>query len=176
MMLVVFGNLLAWAQARPSEYEIKAAYLFDFGKFIRVASPESRKREAFSICIVGRDPMGRTLDELTRHEQIDNRPVHVMRLQDAAEARTCDVAYFSLSEDERIAADIAALGDADVLTVSDIPQFLARGGMIQFVNVGNHVRFNVSLQAVKRTHLELSSELLRVASSVLGVPALEEKP
>jgi len=72
--------------------------------------------------------------------------------------------------------DLAILGNADVLTVSDAPDFLQHGGMIQFVLVSNHVRFAVNLEAVNHTHLVLSSELLRVASSVAGKPPTGEMP
>jgi hypothetical protein len=73
-------------------------------------------------------------------------------------------------------ADLAALGKVDVLTVSDAPDFLKEGGMVQFVVVDNHVRFAVNLDAVNRTHLVLSSELLRVASAVTGKPPAEGLP
>jgi hypothetical protein len=42
--------------------------------------------------------------------------------------------------------------------------------MIQFLLIQNHVRFAVNLNAVNHAHLVLSSELLRVASSVTGKP------
>ena len=73
-------------------------------------------------------------------------------------------------------ADLAALGSADVLTVSDAPDFLKQGGMVQFLIVDKHVRFAVNLDAVDRTHLVLSSELLRVASAVTGKPSAEGLP
>ena len=157
------------AQSKPSEYDVKAAYLFNFGKFIRVWPPAvPAKQGSFDICIVGSDPMGRSLDALTANERIDGRPAHVRRLKDPSEARTCDIVYISSAEGERIAGDIAALHNGDALTVSDSPTFLANGGMIQFVLASDHVRFAVNLNAVKRTHVAVSSELLRVAISVAG--------
>jgi hypothetical protein len=63
-----------------------------------------------------------------------------------------------------------------VLTVSDAADFLKYGGMIQFVEEDNRVRFAVNLNAVNRTHIVLSSELLRVASSVTGKLPQEEQP
>ena len=166
----------AMAQPKPSEYDVKAAYLFNFGKFMHLSGPAAgAHRESFEICILGRDPMGHALDEITAHESIDNRAVRVIRIADAFAARACDVVFVSADEGEGIAADLAALGKADVLTVSDAPDFLKRGGMIQFVTEGNHVRFSVNLDAVDRTRLVLSSELLRVALSVTGKPP-EDQP
>ena len=72
--------------------------------------------------------------------------------------------------------DLAAFKDSDTLTVSDAPDFLKRGGMIQLLLVSNHIRFSVDLDPVRRTHLNLSSELLRVAASVSGNRPGEVQP
>jgi YfiR/HmsC-like len=169
---VVLALAGAMAQSKPSEYDVKAAYLFNFGKFMRLSGPSGAQRRAsFEICLLGHDPMGHVLDDITANESIDNRAVRVMRVSDAYAARECDVAFVSPDEGQGIQADLAALGKSDVLTVSDAPQFLKAGGMIQFVTQGNHVRFAVNLDAVGRTHLVLSSELLRVALTVTGKQA-----
>jgi hypothetical protein len=91
-----------------------------------------------------------------------------VRLKTAAEARGCAIAYISASEGNRLETDLDALRSQAVLTVSDAANFLQRGGMIQFVTVENHVRFAVNLGAVRGAQLSLSSELLRVATSVTG--------
>jgi hypothetical protein len=169
ILLVVAG---AVAQPKPSEYDVKAAYLFNFGKFMRLSGAAAAQRHAnFEICILGHDPIGHVLDDLTANETIDNRAVRVVRVTDAYAARECDVVFISPDEGEGIRADLTALGKSDVLTVSDAPEFLKAGGMVQFVTQGNHVRFAVNLDAVGRTHLVLSSELLRVALTVTGKPA-----
>ena len=149
------------------EYSVKAAYLFNFGKFVRFASSdEVNNRQSFDICIVGEDPFGHALDGLTANERLDGKPVRVARLKTVAEARGCSIAYISSSEGARVAADLEALRGQQILTVSDAANFLQRGGMIQFLIVGNHVRFAVDLNAVRGAQLGLSSELLKVATSV----------
>jgi len=168
---------LAFPQSRMSEYAVKAAYLFNFGKFVRFAPSDAvNNRQSFDICIVGEDPLGRTLDDLTANERVDSKPVRVVRLKSAAEARECALAYISSSEGARIGADLDTFRGQPVLTVSDSANFLQRGGMIQFVIIGNHVRFNVNLDAVRNAHLSLSSELLRVAVSVNGETPGEVHP
>lgn len=173
--LVLLSALPLWAVApHAGEYEVKAAYLFNFGKFLHRSAPP--QHEPFDICVVGEDPMGPALDSLTRGEQIEGRPVRVRRTPEASEARGCDIAYLSASEGARMESDLAALHDSDTLTVSDAPRFLQLGGMIQFVLQGDHVRFAVNLNAVRRSHLVLSSELLRVAVSVVGGASNEVRP
>lgn len=168
---------LAHAQSRMSEYDVKAGYVFNFGKFVRFAPSDAViKRQSFDICIVGVDPLGHTLDELTANEQIDGKPVRVLRLKTATEARGCAIAYISAAEGSRVGDDVEELRGQSVLTVSDAENFLQHGGMIQFVLVANHVRFAVNLDAVRSAQLSLSSELLKVAISVNGKPLAEVRP
>jgi hypothetical protein len=167
----------ASGQSRVSEYDVKAAYVFNFGKFIRFMPPEAdTNRQSFDICIVGDDPLGPTLDDLTRNEQLDGKPVRVERLKTAVEARECSIAYISASEGNRARSDLEALRGQPVLTVSDAGDFLQNGGMIQFVTQQNHVRFSVNLDAVRNARMSLSSELLRVAISVNGEPPAGVRP
>ncbi|MGC2638774.1 MAG: YfiR family protein [Acidobacteriaceae bacterium] len=152
-----------------SEYEVKAAYLFNFGKFVRFASAAAASNSRnFDLCILGEDPFGQSLDDLTANEQLDDKPVRILRLKKAEEARGCAIAYISSSEGNRVAADVSALRGQAVLTVSDAADFLQHGGMIQLLVVDSHVRFAVNLGAVRSAQLGLSSELLRVAISVNG--------
>ena len=126
----------AYAQNRVSEYAVKAAYLFNFGKFVRFAPSDAlNNRQTFDICIVGEDPLGHTLDDLTANERLDGKPVRVVRLKSVAEARGCAIAYISASEGSRLETDLDALRGQAVLTVSDAASFLQRGGMIQFLTV-----------------------------------------
>ncbi|MGA2216830.1 MAG: YfiR family protein [Terracidiphilus sp.] len=168
---------IASAQSRVSEYDVKAAYLFNFGKFVRFTPPDAEiKRESFDICIVGDDPLGAPLDKLTANEALDGKPVRVVRLKTAGEARGCAIAYFGASEGTRVKSDLEALRGQPVLTVSDAGNFLQNGGMIKFVLHENHIRFAVNLDAVRNARLGLSSELLRVAISVNGESPAEVQP
>jgi hypothetical protein len=159
---------------KPTEYDVKAAYLLNFGKFVRQSNGQP-SRSSFDICLLGRDPMGQTIDELAANQNVDKLPVHVRKLADVTQAKSCAIVYFSSSEDERLREDLAILPCPDALTVSDVSDFLDRGGMIQFLLIDKHVRFTVNLTAVNHAHLVLSSELLRVASSVTGKPPGEQR-
>jgi len=160
--------------AKPTEYDVKAAYLINFGKFVH-DSEEQESRPSFDICILGRDAFGQSLNALASNETIDHLPVRVLH-PDVTEAKSCGIVFISSLEGENIREDLVLLGNADVLTVSDASDFLERGGMIQFLLVQNHVRFAVNLDAVNRAHLVLSSELLRVAFYVTGKPPIGGKP
>lgn len=164
------GLLLAQA---PRESDVEAAYLFNFAKFMH-AQPHSP--DFFTIGVMGKNPFGATLEQITAHEQMDGRAMRVMPVAGADDARNCDMIFVSDSEAPRLEKDLEMLQAANVLTVSNVPGFLDRGGMIQFLIVSSRVRFSVNLGAVNRSKITLSSELLKVAVSVSGLPPGEVKP
>jgi hypothetical protein len=148
-----------------TEYQVKAAYLYNFGRF--VAWPASAPAdESFSICVLGQDPFGQILDTTLTGLSIDSKAVTVRRLAKAEQAIRCRIVFISESEAPQLKATLAALEKSSVLTVSDIPQFAQRGGVIQFVLAENRVRFEINLTIAQSVGLVLSSDLLKVAIAV----------
>jgi hypothetical protein len=151
-----------------TESEVKAAYLYSFGRFVQWPTRADGAAARFTICVLGTDPFGPALDATVAGTTVRGRTVAVRRLPAVAAATDCDVIFISASEERQLAIILEHLKQADVLTVSDMTQFTERGGMIQFVTVANKVRFEINLSPARQAGLVLSSELLRVASAVRG--------
>jgi len=160
------GNLYGLQASHPTQDDVEAAYLYDFGQFIRW--PSNARRKTLNICVLGQDPFGTTLDNIVANEVIDGHPLAVVRLTDVNEARSCAILFISRSEASQIEKDLSLLNGLPVMTVSDMPNFLERGGMIQFVLMEDRVRFEVNLDAAQKCDLEISSQLLKVAVKVIG--------
>ena len=163
---VLLGPSCLHAQrSSPSEYEVKAAYLYDFGKFVawpaRVAASDD-----FPICVLGQDPFGPTFDATIAGETINGKKVVVNRITKPQDALSCHILFISASEESQLKEILATIDKTSVLTVSDISQFTRRGGMIQFVTDANRVRFEVNVTTAERAGLTLSSQLLKVAINV----------
>jgi hypothetical protein len=151
----------------PTEYQVKAAYLYNFGKFVDWSTAnEAAKRDSFQICVLGQDPFGPSLDAALAKQSIDGKSVMARRLTKPQDALGCRIVFISSSEVRQLKGILTALDGAGVLTVSDIPQFSQRGGMIEFTLEGNRVRFEVNLAPAEAAGLTLSSELLKVAVAV----------
>lgn len=165
------------AQPRPSQYDVEAAYVLNFGKFTQLsASSQAPGRSTYDICIVGQDTIGPAVEKLAASDTIQGRAVRVLRGLDASRARACDIVFIGTHAGDAIRQDLENLSGAGVLTVGDSPEFLDDGGMIQFVVENSHVRFAVNLNAVRGARLVLSSQLLRVALWVEGEPKPEAAP
>lgn len=158
---------LCLEQAKASEFQVKTAYLYNFGKFVRWPDRvNADRRGAFTICVFGQDPFGSILDASVAGRIIDGKGVIAKRISAPREVLNCQILFISSSEEGRLDKVLTALNKAAILTVSDMPEFSERGGMIHFLLEGNRVRFDVNLTATQNAGLTLSSELLKVAATV----------
>jgi len=168
---LLFAGSSALGQTKPSEYQVEAAYLYNFGRFVEwSAKGTTGQTSAFTICVLGEDPFGQALDATLSGETIGNQRLAARRISSPQMSGDCQILFISSSEANRLNRIIEALDKSAVLTVSDIPQFSQRGGMIQFVSEENRIRFEVNLTATQRAGLTLSSELLKVATVVRKNP------
>jgi hypothetical protein len=153
-------------QSRPTEFQVKAAYLFNFGKFVRW--PDTRSgADTLEICVLGRNPFGRVLDDTVKGETIGARKVVSRILPDIQDAAGCNILFVSPSEEDHLTKILSTAKQMGALTVSDIPRFVERGGMIEFVVQDERIRFAVNAVPVEEAGLTVSSELLKVATKVV---------
>jgi hypothetical protein len=162
----VAGSITNAPAQEPSRDDVQAAYLYNFGKFVRW--PESRGFGPMVVCVAGQDPFGQTIGKLVDGEQIDGHRLEERNLDRPEGAGACSILFVGATARGQEAGFLAAAEGKPILTVSDAPDFLAHGGMIQFVQVEDHVRFSVNLDACSRHSVALSSELLKVAVAVIG--------
>ena len=152
---------------RPTDYDVKAAYLYNFGRFVEWPEKASANQGGpFTVCVLGQDPFGPSLDATLAGETIGGRTIVAKRISSAEESGNCQILFLSLADESRLNKIVEELDKKAVLTVSDMPQFVKRGGMIQFVLEGKKVRFEVNLSATQHAGLTVSSELLKVATAV----------
>ena len=157
----------ALAPAAPTEYQVKAVFLFNFSQF--VDWPETSfadGRSPLVIGVLGGDPFGATLDEIVRGETVNGRLLVVRRYRSVEEIDACHILFIDSSQEEKLDAVLAALKGRNVLTVGDFTGFARRGGIIRFVTVGNRIRLRVNLAAAQDAKLAISSKLLRPAQIV----------
>jgi len=163
-LLLAVGTGLA--QQKASEYQVKAAYLYNFGRFVEWPASGVVQNEVFTVCILGHDPFGPTLDSTLAGEMIGSKNVVAKRISSPQESSHCKILFMSADEASRLGKILESLDSEAILTVSDMPAFSERGGMIQFVIEGNRIRFEINLAATQKAGLTLSSELLKVATAV----------
>jgi YfiR/HmsC-like len=173
--LLCFSALQGFGQQRPTEAQVKAAYLYNFGKFVTWPPDQTDNSDSLAICILGKDPFGAVLDTTVAGENINGKKITVKRLAKLQDGGPCQILYISISEQVRVRQILPMARRAGMLTVSDIPSFAQLGGIIGFVTLEDKIRFEVNRDAAERSGLALSSQLLKVASRVIGqTPGADE--
>ena len=148
----------------PNEYQVKAACLYNFTKFIVWPAEAFRETDkTFTICILGRDPFGAALDAVVAGRAIDGRPLEVRRLSDASQTAGCRVLYLGASDRKRIATPENQIG---VLTVGEGGSLASATLVINFTLNGGKVRFEINTAAAEDRKLHVSSRLLSLATVV----------
>jgi hypothetical protein len=159
------GNLRAGG-AMQREYEIKAAYLYNFINYIDW--PENTfpgPGGTITIGVVGQNPLGTAL-EVLNGKQVKGRTVVLKPILDAKDLDQCQIVFINSSEKARLPELLQKLKDSRALTVSEIDGFAQQGGIINFISEHNKVRFEINPDAARRLGLNISSELLKLAKVV----------
>ncbi len=163
LLVLAASSSLLPAHAGPAgEYQVKAAFLFNFAKFVGWPSHAfPNANTPLVIGVLGRDPFGSYLDDIVRGERIDNRQLVVRRYNSTAEINNCHVLFISRSESDRLDQIVATLKNRTLLIVTDAEG--GKGGVvIRFVTEGNRVRFKIDADAAKAANLTISSKLMRL--------------
>jgi hypothetical protein len=151
----------------PTEYQVKAAFLYNFARFVEwPAEPRHDPGAPFVIAILGRDPFGAVLDETVAGKTVAGRPIEVRRIPRVDEARDAQIVFISPSERPNTDAILKALVRPGVLTVGDMDGFAQRGGAINFTLQARKVRFEINPAAAEQAGLKMSSQLLKLATLV----------
>lgn len=155
-------------QAGPAnEYQVKAAFLYNFAKFVEwppqaFASPT----EPIVIGIAGRDPFGDLLVETTRGERVNGRAIEIRHFGPRDPIRGCHVLFLGTMERRKLTDLLAQVQGKSVLTVSDADDFAAIGGVIRLTKDDYRVGLEISLQAAEQANLRISSRLLSLAKLI----------
>ncbi len=171
-VLSVIALFLSASRAQSptaGEYQVKAAFLYNFAKFIEwPPSSFSDVSAPLRICVLGRDPFGEELRNITKDKMVNGHKLEVSQVPDLQPARGCHILFIASSETAQLKRIFESLQGSDALTVGDTKSFIEQGGMINFVLENSRVQFEVNRKAAEQCGLKISSKLLSVARLVVG--------
>jgi hypothetical protein len=162
VLVVIAATAALPAQDVPIEYRVKAAYLFNFAKFVEW--PSSAGDGPLTICVAGRNVFGDVLADTVRGELIGNRAI-VSRVILEPEPG-CHIVF--VPRGAATPAYLKAARTTPVLTVGEASDFIEQGGIATFLIQGGNVRFAIDASAAERAGLRISSRLLRLSRDPRG--------
>src|SRR5260370_1461978 len=151
MALAVTGVLVAATclhaqQSKPSEYQVKAAYLYNVGRFVKwPPGLAAGKGDSFPVCVLGRDPFGPILDSTLAGETLEGKPVAIRRIARPQDAADCRILFVSSSEENHLKEILPAINQVAILPVSHTPGFSRRLGLLQFSLDTTQLPFHTNL-------------------------------
>ena len=164
-MCLLFTGSKVQADSVIYEYQVKATFLFYFGKFIKYPTVAFKDAQSeMNICVLGDDPFQGSLDTLVKGETTQDRPIKIRYLQKVDEALGCHTLFISTSEQAKLSYILAQVKQRPVLTVSDIRDFVTRGGMIEFYRMENKIRFFIEPTTAIEAGLKISARLLQLSN------------
>lgn len=153
-------------QAEPvPEYDLKAAFVYNFALFTDWPSDTTFERGTLNICVNPYSPVRHSLEEF-QGKQVKGRRVAVHQLVTLEDLRTCHVLFVDVSDRGRWDRIKKGLATASVLTIADDQETAHDGIVISLAMSGNRIVFDVDTRAARNAHLVLSSKLLRLARTV----------
>jgi YfiR/HmsC-like len=152
-----------------TEPSLKAAFIFNFARFTEWPQ-DSLPPLTFSACVLGDRDVPGALERIVKGRQLLGRAISVSEVESGGKLRSCQLLYMSGLTPSQVAATVAAVKGAPVLTISDADNFVQQGGIAQMFVEDGRMRFNLNLAVSKVSHLQLSSKLLALAAHVHDGP------
>lgn len=149
------------AHAGPSEYEIKAAFIYQIAKFVEWPASSAPLR----LCVLGGNPFGAALETI-RGKPVNERKIEVALLGAGADTRECAMLFIAAPAERHLERIAAISRGAGMLTIGDTEGFSKRGAMVNFFLENGKVRFEINLDAARQGGLQISSKLLSLARIV----------
>lgn len=168
LALLLSGEAVMGARASELEYRVKAAFLYNFTKFVDwPAEVLENGDRPLTICVVGEDPFGRMLERTLTGKTTHSRTLEARRITALEQLEGCQVLFIGYSDTLHLRRWVEHVDDSPVLTVGEESRFVELGGMIEFVIVDGKVRFDINHEAAQRARLQMSSKLLNLARTVV---------
>jgi uncharacterized protein DUF4154 len=148
------------------EYTVKAAFLYNFAKFVEwPAGAFSGPTSPIVIWVLGEDPFGDALGSL-KGKTANGRPIVVRYAANLGELERCHLLFVSASEKANLPKILQTTKGWGILTVGDMNGFAQDGGIINLVNEEQQIRIEVNMEAAQLSRLKISSKLLALAKIV----------
>ena len=155
------------AHAQVEEYQVKAAFLYNFAKFVEWPPHVFKNAgDPISICVLGKNPVENALEEAVAGKAVEGRTFLVRQIAEINPGCNCQILFVSSSERKRFRSSAAGIKGLGILTVGEAQDFAAEGGVINFKLEAGRIRLEINLDAAEQAQLRISSKLLSLAQIV----------
>lgn len=167
LLAVVLLLVAAVSTADERAGEIKAAFIYNFAKFVewpanRFVSPDAPLYLCALDAATGNTPL-----DLLDGRVAQGRTIRMVQLDDLSGVGQCHILYVpaTTAADRRVAL-LDVLARQASLTISEDPTFIDHGGMVSLFIDNDRVRFSINLGLAQAAGLKVSARMLQLAREV----------
>jgi len=165
--IVIVTTMLALpcrADGPTREYQVKAAFLYNFTQFVEWPdSAFASKDSPFILATVGDDPFDGILERVTADKTASDRPIHVVHYDSPDHIGDCQVLFVPAAQEASMKEILDKLDKKSVLTVGETETFTPSGGSMRFFLEENRMRFEINTDVVDEAGLKVSAKLMKLA-------------
>ena len=156
-----------------SELEVKAAFLYNFVKFVHWPAATFEAADELVLCVFG-DALQGALERVAAGKKAQDKRLSIRTISDPHDAENCHVLFISSAHEADLGSILESIRGRPVLTVGEIERFALRGGIIGVFVSEHRVRFEINADNADRAGLQISSQLLKLATNVIAPHANPE--
>ncbi len=164
LLLLAIGGKI---HAQYSEYEVKAAYIFNFAKFIEWPADYLNNPDTIYLCIYKNDPFGIILEKTMIGRKANGKDWKIKRINNIDELGKCHILFFSEINKHEVMQIIDKLKDKPIVTIGDEElDFCEYGGVVNFTPQFSEYQFEINKEVVNRLKIKISPKLLLLAKII----------
>lgn len=149
---------------------LKTAFIYKFTLFTHWPEHALNEKGApIQLCVAGEDDLVDALGQL-RGKPIKGHPISIQALKETQVPKNCHILYIATSERKNFPNLVKAASGLPVLTISELPRFANAGGIFELYRENGHIRFIINLGAARKAGLEISPNLLNLATVIGAEP------
>ncbi len=159
ILLMCYGSVDAIAQQREAEANLKAAFIYNFIKYIDWNAPAD---DPFIIAVIGSSPVYNSLQEIANVETINGKKIVVLHFNSPEDISSCNILFIPANSRYSLSSILAEV-TRGTLTISEEPGYAEMGTAFNFVLVRGKLKFEANLDAIAAAGLKAGSQLLKLA-------------
>ena len=164
---LLYVSLPATADDVSREYMIKAAFIYNFTKFVMWPQQDSYSdAESFNVCILGDGRLTAAASTI-QGKLVQGKVLQIKTITNAEENGECEIIFLAISNTERLQQTLESLKGTSVLSVGDSSNFVDNGGIIGLFVENNKIRFDINQLVADDSGLKINSRLLELANRVI---------
>ena len=166
VLCLLFVAPAAGQETGPGEYEVKAAFLYNFALYVEWPADAAAGGGAIKVGVLGRDVFDGALEKILKDRTAQGKPVEVVRFATSADVKPCHLLFVPVAEQDQLGKIAGALKGSSTLIVSEFDGAVLKGAVLNFYLENKRVRLEVNPDAAARENLRIDAKVLRLARIV----------